>query len=101
MATHVLKVVKVVAELGTDLEFVETLVHADIIHIEHDAAGEAVISTEDAERIRLVRLLTSELDVNLAGVEVILHMREDMMAMQRQVEEILDAVAAELRARNR
>lgn len=99
-ARTLLKVIRVAAELGTNLEFVESLAQAELIHIEHDPAGEALISTEDAERVRLVQLLTSELDVNLAGAEVILHMREEMMAIHRQVQEILEAVAGELRARS-
>ena len=100
MTTRTLvKVVRGVAEVGTDLEFVESLVQAELIHIEHDPGGEAVISSDDAERVRLVHLLTKELDVNLAGVEVILHMREEMMAMQQQLREILEAVATELRSR--
>ena len=101
MTTRTLvKVVRVVAEIGTDLEFVETLAQAEIIHIEHDRGGEAVISADDAERVRLVHLLTHELDVNLEGVEVILHMREEMVAMQQQLREILQAVASELRSRS-
>lgn len=94
-----LKLVSVIAELGTDAEFVESLVKAEIVYVEHDRSGEALISLQDAERIRLVRLLIRDLEVNLAGVEVILHMRESMLAMHKQVDEILDAVAEELRAR--
>jgi MerR family transcriptional regulator/heat shock protein HspR len=52
---------------------------------------------EDVERVRLALLLTSELDVNLPGVEVIMHMRESMLAMQRQFTEILDTLVAEIR----
>jgi MerR family transcriptional regulator/heat shock protein HspR len=98
-ARTLLKVFRVAAELGTDVQFVEEMARAEIIRIERDQAGEALISAEDAERLRLVQLLTRDLEVNLEGVEVILHMREEMVAMQRQVQEILAAVAAELRAR--
>jgi MerR family transcriptional regulator/heat shock protein HspR len=94
-----LKLVRVLSDLDADAEFVESLVQAEIVYVEHDQQGEALISAEDAERVRLVKLLIRELDVNLAGVEVILHMRESMLAMHKQVEEILDAVAEELRGR--
>jgi MerR family transcriptional regulator/heat shock protein HspR len=96
---RMLKVVRVVAELHTDVELVHELAEAELIQLERDVGGEALISEEDAERVRLVHLLTSDLDVNLAGVEVILHMRETMVAMQRQLQEILEAVAEEMRAR--
>jgi MerR family transcriptional regulator/heat shock protein HspR len=94
-----LKVVRVLAELHTDIEFLHALAEAGLIRLEPDSGGEVLISEDDAERVRLVQLLTSDLDVNLPGVEVILHMRETMVAMQRQVQEILEAVVAEMRAR--
>ena len=49
--------------------------------------------------MRLVMMLTSELDVNLPGVEVIMHMRDSMLAMQHQFAEILDALVDEMRRR--
>ncbi len=52
-----------------------------------------VYSEEDVERIELILRLTKELGVNLAGVEVILNMRQQMEAMHRQVNEMLQAMA--------
>ncbi len=52
-----------------------------------------VYSEEDVERIELILRLTKELGVNLAGVEVILNMREHMEAMHHQVNEMLQAMA--------
>src|SRR6202162_5416533 len=43
---------------------------------------------EDLQRLEVILKLTRELGVNLAGVEIILNMREKMEAMQRQIEEI-------------
>lgn len=43
-------------------------------------------SEEDLERIRLIRMLTEELRVNLAGVEIILGMREKVAEMQNQMQ---------------
>jgi len=45
-------------------------------------------SQEDLERIDLILRLTKELGVNLAGVEVILNMRERMDEMQRQMNQM-------------
>ena len=44
---------------------------------------------EDLQRLEVILTLTRELGVNLAGVEVILNMREKMEKMQQQVEEII------------
>ena len=53
----------------------------------------------DLERLELILSLTRDLGVNLAGVEIILNMREKMDAMQREFErffEYLQAHADEL-----
>jgi len=47
---------------------------------------------EDLQRLEVILTLTRELGVNLAGVEVILNMREKMEKMQHQVEEIISFV---------
>jgi MerR family transcriptional regulator/heat shock protein HspR len=41
---------------------------------------------EDLERLEVILKLTRELGVNLAGVEIILNMRQKMEAMQQQIE---------------
>lgn len=51
---------------------------------------------EDIERLEVILQLTRELGVNLAGVEIILNMREKMAAMQRQIEEFVAAMNVEL-----
>jgi MerR family transcriptional regulator/heat shock protein HspR len=45
---------------------------------------------EDLHRLEVILTLTRELGVNLAGVEVILNMREKMEQMQKQVEEMIE-----------
>src|SRR3982751_1420673 len=44
---------------------------------------------EDLERLEVILQLTRELGVNLAGVEIILNMREKMAAMQTQIEQFV------------
>lgn len=58
-----------------------------------------VYSQENVERIELILRLTKELGVNLAGVEVILNMRDRMEAMQRGVNGLLQAMAERLDAK--
>ena len=47
---------------------------------------------EDLERLEIIR----ELAVNLAGVEIILNMREKMAAMQKQIEQFVATLNTEL-----
>jgi len=60
-------------------------------------------SEEDVERLEMVLRLTRELGVNLAGVEVILSMREKMEQMQREMEatiqQLRDDLAREIQRR--
>jgi hypothetical protein len=42
------------------------------------------------DRVRVAHLLIEEMGVNLEGAEVALNMREQMIAMQRQFNEVLD-----------
>jgi MerR family transcriptional regulator/heat shock protein HspR len=51
---------------------------------------------EDLERLDVILKLTRDLGVNLAGVEIILNMREKMEAMQRQIEEFVSTLNSEL-----
>jgi MerR family transcriptional regulator/heat shock protein HspR len=45
-------------------------------------------SPEDVDDIRRILRLTRDLGVNLAGVEIILKMRRQMLAMQDELEEL-------------
>ena len=47
--------------------------------------------------MRVAHLLIEEMGVNLEGAEVALHMREQMIAMQRQFNEILRLLGRELK----
>jgi MerR family transcriptional regulator, heat shock protein HspR len=51
---------------------------------------------DDLERLEVILKLTRELGVNLAGVEIILNMREKMEAMQRQFDEFIRTLNVEL-----
>jgi len=45
-------------------------------------------SQEDIERLRTILTLTRELGVNLAGVEIILRLREQIEELQKEVERL-------------
>src|SRR5580700_8158413 len=55
----------------------------------------------DLERLEVILKLTRDLGVNLAGVEIILNMREKMAEMQHQIEEFVSSLNRELVARRR
>jgi MerR family transcriptional regulator/heat shock protein HspR len=49
------------------------------------------------DRIEMITRLTRDLGVNLAGVEVVLHMREKMEEMRRQMENTICALREQLK----
>ena len=51
---------------------------------------------DDLERLEVILQLTRELGVNLAGVEIILNMRQKMEEMQRQISEFVNTLNVEL-----
>jgi len=54
---------------------------------------------QDVERLEVILHLTRDLGVNLAGVEIILNMREKMGEMQAQIQEFIATLNRELAAR--
>jgi len=51
---------------------------------------------DDLVRLEVILELTRELGVNLAGVEIILNMREKMAAMQTQIEQFVASLNVEI-----
>ena len=55
----------------------------------------------DLERLEVILKLTRDLGVNLAGVEIILNMREKMAEMQHQIQDFFGTLNRELANRPR
>ena len=53
-------------------------------------------SAGEMEKVRLAKILMEEMDVNLAGVEVILQMRQNMIDMRKQFDAILEDMVREM-----
>lgn len=60
--------------------------------------GVRLYSQGDVEQVRMVLRLTRELGVNLAGVEVILSMREKMEKLQEEMEKSMERMREEFMA---
>jgi MerR family transcriptional regulator/heat shock protein HspR len=56
---------------------------------------------DDLERLEVILKLTRDLGVNLAGVEIILNMREKMADMQHQIEQFVSSLNTEITQRSR
>src|SRR5205807_7249624 len=51
---------------------------------------------EDLQRLDVILTLTRDMGVNLAGIEIILNMREKMLEMEKQMTEFASIVQQEL-----
>jgi MerR family transcriptional regulator, heat shock protein HspR len=76
----------------------QTLRHYERLGLVEPLRGKGEIryySPHDIERILQIRRLVEELGVNLAGVEVILNMRDQMERMRREHGETIEQMQAE------
>ena len=65
------------------------------IHPLRSEGGVRQFTDEDVERVRAIITLTRDLGVNLAGVEVILSMRERMEGQRAEMERIVEEMRRE------
>jgi MerR family transcriptional regulator/heat shock protein HspR len=63
-----------------------------LIKPSRSAKGTRYYTEEDVERLELILNLTRDLGVNLAGVEIVLNMREKMNQMQHEFENFLQYI---------
>jgi MerR family transcriptional regulator/heat shock protein HspR len=92
--TQVLEIFEFDESFLDELESEELIICSQI-----DPSGCKLYDPHQFERLRIISNLTRELDVNLPGVEVILQMRENMISMRRQFDQILALLVQELKTR--
>jgi MerR family transcriptional regulator/heat shock protein HspR len=91
-------IISVAARL-TDLH-PQTLRHYERIGLIKPARASGnrrLYSDSDLERLRWISRLTDEMGVSLAGVELILEMREEMRKMEQQMDRMQAELEAEIR----
>ena len=96
MARRYLKITEVVRICGVDKDFVLRLEREQLVE-PVVRQKEKVYPPEQVERVRVARILMEDMGVNVEGAEVALHMRDQMIAMQRQFNEILQRLSRELK----
>ena len=96
MSRKYLRITEVTKICGVNASFVTRLEREKVIY-PIVRRTQKLYPLDQVDRVRVARLLIEEMGVNLEGAEVALHMREQMIAMQRQFNEILRLLARELR----
>ncbi|MBC8075764.1 MAG: helix-turn-helix transcriptional regulator [Chloroflexales bacterium] len=86
--------IKVAAELcGMHEQSLRMYERKGLVAPQRSQGNIRLYSDPDIEHIRFIKRLIDELGVNLAGVEVIMHMRQQLVAAQRELEELRSAHA--------
>ena len=96
MTRKYLRITEVIKICNVPQEFIDTLEREHIIEPVIRRRLK-VYSPDQVERVRVAHLLIQEMGVNLEGAEVALHMREQMIAMQRQFNELLRLLGQQLK----
>jgi MerR family transcriptional regulator/heat shock protein HspR len=96
MTRKYLRVSEVIKICNVPQEFIDTLEREHIIEPIMRRKLK-VYSVDQVDRVRVAHLLIQEMGVNLEGAEVALHMREQMIAMQRQFNELLRLLGQQLK----
>jgi MerR family transcriptional regulator, heat shock protein HspR len=94
---HKLYMISVVSEmLGIHPQTLRIYEREGFIKPKRSGGNTRLYSEEDVEKLEMILRLTRELGVNLAGVEVILSMREKMEQMQQEMEQTVIMLREEL-----
>ncbi len=97
MAKEYWSVTEVVEFFQVDEAFLHDLEEEDIVCPScGEGLSEKLFSSSELETVRFAKILIKEMDVNLAGVEVALQMRKNMIAMRKQFDAILEDLAREM-----
>jgi MerR family transcriptional regulator/heat shock protein HspR len=96
MARKYLRITEVTKICCVDAKFVRRLEEEKVIY-PVVRRRQKLYPMDQVDRVRVAHLLIEEMGVNLEGAEVALHMREQMIAMQRQFNEILHLLGRELK----
>ncbi len=96
MARKYLRITEVIKICDADEKFILRLERASMIRTVI-RRRQKLYPLDQVDRVRVARLLIEEMGVNLEGTEVALHMREQMIAMQRQFNKLLRLLGQEFK----
>jgi MerR family transcriptional regulator/heat shock protein HspR len=96
MPRKYLRMAEVTDICGVSVKFVKRLEQQQVI-FPILRRREKYYPLDQVDRVRVAHMLIEEMGVNWEGAEVALNMREQMIAMQRQFNEVLRLLGRELR----
>jgi MerR family transcriptional regulator/heat shock protein HspR len=83
---------RIVELLHVEEAFVEALEQEEVIQIDAPVEAEGEFSERMLERVRVADSLVRDLEVNLAGVAIIIRLREEMTDLRTKLGSALQAI---------
>ena len=68
-----------------------------LVRPQRTPGGTRLYSETDLERLRIIQRLTTEVGLNLAGVELVLRLEDELRKAQRQIERLEKQLSEEVR----
>jgi len=91
-----MKIGELAGKTGTQVDTIRFYEREGLLKPSRSEGNTRLYTDPDLERLELILSLTRDLGVNLAGVEIILNMREKMEEMQRQMQEFVSYVTEQM-----
>lgn len=96
MGRKYFQITEVIKTCKVDKDFIQHLERESVIRPIMQRRRK-LYPADQVDRIRIANLLIQEMGVNFEGAEVVLNMREQMIAMQRQFNEVLRLIGDEMK----
>jgi MerR family transcriptional regulator, heat shock protein HspR len=96
MARKYFQITEVIKTCKVDKDFIQQLERESVIRPVVQRRRK-LYPRDQVDRIRIANLLIQEMGLNFEGAEVVLNMREQMIAMQRQFNEVLRLIGHEMK----
>lgn len=96
MGRKYFQITEVIETCKVDKDFIQQLERESVIRPIMQRRRK-LYPADQVDRIRIANLLIQEMGVNFEGAEVVLNMREQMIAMQRQFNEVLRLIGHEMK----
>lgn len=91
------KITEIIKTFHIDESFIRELEEDEIVCSTcKKKNADKLFSPEDVEKLRLAKVLMEEMEVNRPGIEVILRMRQNMIDMRKQFDDILEDLARQV-----
>jgi DNA-binding transcriptional MerR regulator len=97
MARKYLRISEVIEICGVKKDFVLRLEKENLV-VPVMQRRQKLYPLDQVDRVRVAHVLFSELGVNIEGIEVALHMRDQLISMRRRFNRVLRALVQEAAA---